>query len=130
MLAWRVASFPPKFGSVHGARSAWFSRIRIIRPPLHDIDIILPTLLEMTRVFSATRPVSSSATHEPRDYPDTLASLRGAESHSGNVNQKVEPKPTRLSTPTSPPMASTKCFTIESPSPVPPMSRERPESTR
>src|SRR4051794_13957735 len=48
----------------------------------------------------------------------------------GRVNMKVVPRPRSLSTDTLPPIVSTRCFTIDSPSPVPPTSRERPESTR
>ena len=49
---------------------------------------------------------------------------------SGNRTSNADPFPTVLRTVTSPPIASTMCFTIESPSPVPPTSRDRPASTR
>jgi len=48
----------------------------------------------------------------------------------GRLKRKVEPLPGVLSTPTSPPMASTRFFTMDRPRPVPPISRERPGSTR
>ena len=48
----------------------------------------------------------------------------------GMVKRKVEPRPGALSTHTSPPISWTRCFTMESPKPVPPFSRERAESTR
>lgn len=44
--------------------------------------------------------------------------------------QKIEPVPCAGSTPTVPPMAAIRVFTMASPSPVPPSSRERPASTR
>ena len=44
---------------------------------------------------------------------------------TGRVNQIVVPRPSALSIPTAPPCASTKCFTMASPSPVPPRARER-----
>jgi hypothetical protein len=48
----------------------------------------------------------------------------------GSSSQNVEPRGSFGSTPTSPPMLSTRCFTIDSPSPVPPASRERLGSAR
>ena len=56
-----------------------------------------------------------------------VASAGGA---AGSVTVKVVPSPTALSTVTRPAMASTRCLTMDSPSPVPPRSRERPVSTR
>ena len=49
---------------------------------------------------------------------------------AGKCTAIVVPTPTALSARTVPPCASTRCFTIERPSPVPPSSRERPGSTR
>lgn len=48
----------------------------------------------------------------------------------GRSNRNVLPTPGVLSTPTWPPIASTRCLTMERPSPVPPSSRERPASAR
>ena len=47
-----------------------------------------------------------------------------------SAKAKVLPFPSALATLMLPPSASTKCFTIDSPSPVPPTSRERPASMR
>ncbi len=49
---------------------------------------------------------------------------------SGSSKRKVLPSPSRLTTLTSPPCNAITCFTIESPRPVPPFSRERALSTR
>src|ERR1700687_4357568 len=49
---------------------------------------------------------------------------------SGKKILIVAPDPTTLSALTDPPWASTRCFTIARPSPVPPASRERPLSAR
>ena len=49
---------------------------------------------------------------------------------SGRVNQKTEPWPSSLSTPTLPPYASTTSLTMASPRPAPPSERERDLSTR
>ena len=49
---------------------------------------------------------------------------------TGNSTVNVLPCPGVLSTPTRPPNDCARCFTIESPSPVPPSSRERALSTR
>ena len=48
----------------------------------------------------------------------------------GRTTRKVAPTPVLLSTRTSPPCAWTTCFTMASPSPVPPCSRERALSAR
>jgi hypothetical protein len=48
----------------------------------------------------------------------------------GTEKKKREPAPTWLSTQMRPPWASTMCRAMESPSPVPPTSRERAASTR
>src|SRR6185503_20481537 len=48
----------------------------------------------------------------------------------GKRNQKVDPWPSSLVTQASPPWFKTMCFTIASPRPVPPASRERALSTR
>ena len=48
----------------------------------------------------------------------------------GNKTVKVLPVPGELQTCTSPPWLEITCFTIERPNPVPPVSRERAESTR
>lgn len=48
----------------------------------------------------------------------------------GSATQKTLPRGSLGTTPTSPSMASTRCLTMASPSPVPPISRERPGSTR
>ena len=48
----------------------------------------------------------------------------------GRVKLKIDPLPGALSTWTVPPCDCTICFTMESPSPVPPLSRLRPSSTR
>ena len=49
---------------------------------------------------------------------------------AGNVSVKVVPLPSRLSTLIVPSIRSTTCRTMESPSPVPPTSRDRARSTR
>src|SRR5262249_2149607 len=49
---------------------------------------------------------------------------------AGSRSQKVLPDGSFGSTPTSPFMLSTRCFTIEGPRPVPPASRERLGSAR
>jgi len=48
----------------------------------------------------------------------------------GSRTVKVDPTFSSLSTSTVPPCALTMCFTMERPSPVPPVSRERARSTR
>ena len=55
---------------------------------------------------------------------------RLGEGLAGRRIVKHAPLPASLSTPTVPPISSTRCFTIASPRPVPPSSRERPASTR
>ena len=57
----------------------------------------------------------------------TRPSGRGA---AGNEISNVVPRPSSLSTSIVPPWFSTTCFTIASPSPVPPVSLERARSTR
>ena len=49
---------------------------------------------------------------------------------SGNTIVKVDPFPGVDSIRSSPPLRLRTCFTMASPSPVPPVSRERPLSTR
>ena len=49
--------------------------------------------------------------------------LAGGREFKNRVNQKVEPWPSRLSTPIVPPIISTSCLQIASPSPVPPYLR-------
>ena len=49
---------------------------------------------------------------------------------SGSRTRKMLPFPLWLSSPTLPPNACERCFTMERPSPVPPSSRERALSTR
>ena len=49
---------------------------------------------------------------------------------TGNVKMKREPSPDSLSTWTSPPIARTRCFTIDRPRPVLPSARDRAASTR
>jgi hypothetical protein len=56
------------------------------------------------------------------------SSLAGAARERWSVN--VVPCPSVLSTTIEPPIASTRCFTIDRPRPVPPISRDRPVSTR
>lgn len=53
-----------------------------------------------------------------------------SERQGRSTKLNVVPRPGRLSTPIVEPMASTRCLTIDRPSPVPPSSRERPASTR
>jgi len=48
----------------------------------------------------------------------------------GRRTKMVSPAPSRFSAHTSPPWSWATCFTMLSPSPVPPVSRERPFSTR
>src|SRR5579863_2896264 len=43
----------------------------------------------------------------------------------GIENENFEPRPTALSTHSRPPCASTMCFAMDKPSPVPPASRDR-----
>ena len=71
-------------------------------------------------------PAANAPTSSARICPRT----RRFYAIAGSVNQKVLPRPGVLSTPIAPPIVSTRCLTIERPSPVPPMSRERPLSTR
>ena len=51
-------------------------------------------------------------------------------SGAGSITVNRLPLPSWLSTETRPPQASTRCFTMDRPKPVPPSSRERPLSTR
>lgn len=69
------------------------------------------------------------SSRKPRDYATARAELLSTSARF-SVNENVVPWLSLLSTSTVPPMASTKCLTIERPSPVPPTSRERPASTR
>jgi two-component system response regulator RegX3 len=75
--------------------------------------------------------------------PDHLLTVRGLgyrfldqptegrpQSLKGSRTVNLEPTPTWLSTPTVPPSASTMPRTIDNPSPVPPVWRERAASTR
>lgn len=50
--------------------------------------------------------------------------------HTGNLQIKVAPCPSVLSTEIPPPWRCMICFTMARPSPVPPISRERALSTR
>lgn len=49
---------------------------------------------------------------------------------AGNIRRKVEPRPSSLWMSSSPPCLCATCLTIDRPSPVPPVSRERLPSTR
>jgi hypothetical protein len=104
-----------------------------------------------TRRVVVPRP-GASASPEPRTYPlirrgDMTAALRPEKKSSprgyrrplrrdqrrcrGGISKRnVLPRPGSLFTVTVPPWSCTMCFTIESPSPVPPFSRERALSTR
>ena len=64
------------------------------------------------------------------DAPGVGAQGAAAPSAPGSVKLTVVPWPSALSTWSSPPWAWTRCFTIASPSPVPPTSRDRVLSTR
>ncbi len=64
------------------------------------------------------------------DPPGVRAQGVVAPSAAGSVKLTVVPWPSALSIRSSPPWAWTRCFTIASPSPVPPTSRERVLSTR
>ncbi len=81
-------------------------------------------------IFPSRRTVPGSAPRgeDPRLRPpgQAVSSREGR----GIRTWKVEPSPSRLSTPASPPWASAMCLTIAKPSPVPPSSRDRPLSTR
>ena len=48
----------------------------------------------------------------------------------GKVTRKMDPPPGLSVTATSPRIAPTRCFTMDRPKPVPPISRDRPASTR
>jgi exopolyphosphatase / guanosine-5'-triphosphate,3'-diphosphate pyrophosphatase len=109
--------------------------------------VILRTIVELTGATQAV--VCDAALREGMiaDYllgPEARAPLPGGQTPGnvrvksapassqtlGSVKVKAAPLPSSLSTDTAPPMASTRCLTMERPSPVPPTSRERPESTR
>ena len=66
-------------------------------------------------------------------YREVLRAVGGAGLRpraSGKTQVTVVPLPRSLSAYTRPPCASTRCFTIARPRPVPPSSRERDESAR
>ena len=63
-------------------------------------------------------------------YVDRLKELTDHEDAAGSVSVKRAPDPGSLSTRTLPPCASANCRTIESPSPAPPVPRERDSSAR
>src|SRR6266852_2929109 len=76
----------------------------------------------------STRPLTSLSSTISTRTPLRSATGTGDEqvcSSGGkaNVNQKVEPSPTWLSTPISPPMSPISCFEIANPNPVPPNLR-------
>src|SRR5699024_2809894 len=61
--------------------------------------------------------------------PSVAASCASV-SRAGSRMRKVDPLSTTDSTVTSPPWFETVCLTMLSPKPVPPVARERAESTR
>ena len=65
-----------------------------------------------------------------RSYREVSSRGGGLTAASGNQQVTVVPRPRSLSAETRPPWASTRCFTIASPRPVPPSSREREASAR
>jgi hypothetical protein len=71
---------------------------------------------------SSAAAVAGTAAQPPRDAP--------AASAAGTRSRRREPAPGVLSMRSSPPWRCTTCLTIASPSPVPPVSRERLRSTR
>ena len=86
-------------------------------------------LSSATRIRARHR---SSGSLEPfADSARTAGSAGGAPGRArarSTVNQNSVPSPTSLRTPILPPMASTSCFEIASPSPLPPWTREIEES--
>ena len=104
-----------------------------------DFRMRLAEALVPSSRYDATMPDEHGTYHRVRTYQ--AAALFGqAEAvahvtlvfahHRFNVNVNVLPFPGALSTPMVPPCASTMCFTIARPSPVPPTSRDRSRSMR
>ncbi len=78
-------------------------------------------LTGLSSMTSTRAPVTSTGTMSPSD----TASCTGRET----ANQKIEPRPTSLSTPMRPPIRSTSRAAMASPSPVPSWRRVEEEST-
>jgi hypothetical protein len=87
---------------------------------------------------SALHPLAAHPLGRSLSRGGTLPSAVTAVGHSrfcrdrsaGNQQVMVVPTPSSLSADTRPPWASTRCFTMARPSPVPPWSRERAGSER
>ena len=88
---------------------------------------VLALLAHSSRSRRNRRDKGSTAIY--RFVPVTTGSS-AVTSARGSRNQNVEPWPSSLVTPASPPWFKTMCLTIARPRPVPPASRERPLSTR
>src|SRR5206468_4106426 len=71
-------------------------------------------------------PDQEEGRHRPSAYGPTVRATPA----TGSRTSKVEPAASSLVTRTSPPWFSATCLTIASPSPVPPVSRDRARSTR
>ena len=75
----------------------------------------------------STRPHLASCSR-PRRPPTWSRSSRRCDRYAaaGSVNQNVEPSPSRLRTPMSPPWAATSCLQMYRPRPRPPRGDDRP----
>ena len=78
----------------------------------------------LSSTASTRRPASTSRSSVP-----IFAAARAVQGSAGISNQKVDPCPSRVSTPISPPIASTRPLQIARPSPVPPCARVVEAST-
>ena len=76
------------------------------------------------------RSVDKNAIQVLQLHPPAAYSRFCRDRSVGNQQVMVVPTPSSLSAETRPPWASTRCFTMARPSPVPPWSRERAGSER
>ncbi len=100
--------------AIERACAALQSRVRSLRLDMHGVSNMAEDAMDAVRGVLRFWRTSRTAPH-------------GA---ARKLTSIVVPRPGLLSAATSPPWASTRCFTIDSPSPVPPASRDRPASTR
>ena len=84
--------------------------------------------LRMRRFVWLSSTMSARSPASPTVERAGAADVSTAATWSGSVNQKVLPRPSSLSTPSSPPMAVTSCWQIARPRPVPPNRRVVDES--
>lgn len=124
---------PAEDGQVGGEPGA-----RLTADPLVGAHVRCPPSRTMMASRVLPRDDEPVTSRHPHDGSVEVASPEriGSESWVGgggcvaSVNRTVVPSPSWLSMASSPPCASTRCFTMASPSPVPPSSRERALSTR